>query len=916
MSDPTLPMSDLNSGARGMPLRIEQIGAYRILELLGEGGMGEVYKAERRQPMRQTVAIKIIRLGFASKEVVARFESERQALARMDHQNVARVLDAGISDDGRPYFVMEYVPGLPITQFCDDNKLSIKERLLLFTQACDAITHAHTKAVIHRDVKSGNVLAYLHDGKPTVKVIDFGIAKALTGDRLTDVTFNTDQGRIIGTYDSMSPEQADGSPDIDTRTDVYSLGVLLYELLTGMRPFDHGTLAQAADQEIKRIIREVEPPRPSNRLTTLGDAATKFANVRQSRVDSLARELRSELEWIPLKAMRKERERRYTSPQQLAEDVHSYLAGRPLLAAPESRLYRLRKFVKRRRAPLATAAVFLLLAAIGTIVYVHDLRREQARTLAALKAAEDSSHTTAAVNEFLHEMLSSVNPSNAKGREVLVRDVLDAAARDAQSKLANRQVVLGEVLLTLGETYNAIGQPQTARTLLERARELLLSSAGPRYRATIVAEGSLAGVQRDMGEYEQAEKTGRAALADARQALGDNDRTTLATLTSLAITLQQAAKDSEAEALFRESLDRRQATFGPDDPDTLNSLHNLAYHFQSTGQFREAEPLARDVAARRARVFGQLHPDTLSSIQILGSALQSQGRYNEAEPLFEDLLERSRKLYGEQHILTNFALAELARIRFRAGKIPEAEALLTTALQRARTLQGDEHPDTLQMVNDLAFVRQRLGKMPEAEPLFRETLERRERKLGPDHPATLESAANLAGLLIILGPEHQDEATRLAVRALEGRRRAAGPTHVVTLSSMSLLANISMTTGNVDEAIRLSKELYDLVPQAQVPPVDAAHFRSLYGLSLARAGRFEEALPPMRAATERWDAAPAAKTAPAYRKLLEQLAIACEKMNHPDEAAKWRAALAALGPGPSIAPSTTPSTSPSTAPAR
>src|SRR4051812_11054813 len=287
----------------------KRIGPYHILELLGEGGMGEVYKAEQRTPIRRTVAIKIIKLGFDSREVVARFESERQAMARMDHPHIARVLDVGISDSGRPYFVMEYVPGKPITQFADDNRLAIKDRLLLFMQACEAISHAHTKAIIHRDVKSSNVLAYLQDGRPTVKVIDFGIAKALTGDRLTDATFNTGQGRIIGTYDSMSPEQADGSPDIDTRTDVYSLGVLLYELLAGAKPFDQATLARAADQEIRRIIREVEPARPSTRLTALGATAAKLAEVRQVKVEQLAQALRSELEWIPLMAMRKERQR-------------------------------------------------------------------------------------------------------------------------------------------------------------------------------------------------------------------------------------------------------------------------------------------------------------------------------------------------------------------------------------------------------------------------------------------------------------------------------------------------------------------------------------------------------------------------------------------------------------------------------
>lgn len=417
MADETIPPPDdlTPDPSRSRPdPHPKQIGPYHVLESLGAGGMGEVYKAERRSPMRQTVAIKIIKLGFDSKEVIARFASERQALARMDHPNIAKVLDAGASESGRPYFVMEYVPGEPITEFADENKLAIKDRLLLFAQVCDAIAHAHTKTIIHRDIKSKNVLAWTNDGKPTVKVIDFGIAKALTGDRLTDATFNTDRGQTIGTWENMSPEQAEGSPDIDTRTDVYSLGVLLYELLTGAKPFDHETLAKAADHEIKRIIREVEPPRPSTRLSSLGEGATKIAALRQERLDALTKQLRSELEWIPLKAMRKERDRRYASVRELAEDLDNYLAGKPLLAGPESPAYRVRKFVGRHRsAVIAGTLAFVAIAFALVIVAVqkHQIRmtldeltqehahvkdalaqlsQQQARTKAAL--AESKAH--------------------------------------------------------------------------------------------------------------------------------------------------------------------------------------------------------------------------------------------------------------------------------------------------------------------------------------------------------------------------------------------------------------------------------------------------------------------------------------------------------------------------------------------
>jgi WD40 repeat protein/serine/threonine protein kinase len=342
------------------------IGRYHILSVLGHGGMGSVYKAEQRHPIRRTVAIKIIKLGLDTREIVARFESERQALARMDHPNIARVLDAGTTDGGNPYFVMEYVPGRPITQFADENKLTIGQRLELFKQVCQAVQHAHTKAIIHRDIKASNILASMHDAQPQVKVIDFGIAKALTSDRLTEATFATSAGMAVGTLEYMSPEQADCSPDIDTRTDVYSLGVLLYELLTGEKPFDRETLPRS-DAEIRRVIREVDPPRPSTKLTQSREAK-HAASARRAAVEELARALRSELEWIPLKALRKDRNERYDSASQMADDIENYLSGRPLLAAPESAMYRFRKFLVRHKAPVGVAAAFMVMTTLAAIV--------------------------------------------------------------------------------------------------------------------------------------------------------------------------------------------------------------------------------------------------------------------------------------------------------------------------------------------------------------------------------------------------------------------------------------------------------------------------------------------------------------------------------------------------------------------
>jgi WD40 repeat protein/serine/threonine protein kinase len=366
------------------PMVGSSIGHYHILEKLSEGGFGTVYKAEQRHPIKRIVALKLIKLGFDTREVIARFNSERQALARMDHPNIARVFDAGTTDTGRPYFVMEYVAGRWITRFADENRLSIKQRLLLFVQVCDAITHAHQKALIHRDIKAGNVLAFMHDGNPTVKIIDFGIAKALTSDRLTDLTFNTAQGAAIGTYSTMSPEQAAGSPDIDTRTDVYSLGVLLYELLTGVEPFEPDMIAKASDVEVRQIIQDVEPPHPAARMIGMDKAAvSRAAELRGCDAETLVRQLSRELEWIPLTAMRKERERRYPSPQRLADDIQNYLQARPLIAAPENRAYRLRKWLRRHAGVVAAVSSVILVLLMGIVATtIQSIRASRAGGIA------------------------------------------------------------------------------------------------------------------------------------------------------------------------------------------------------------------------------------------------------------------------------------------------------------------------------------------------------------------------------------------------------------------------------------------------------------------------------------------------------------------------------------------------------
>ncbi len=347
---------------------LPKIPGYQILSTLGEGGCGIVYLADQKEPVKRRVALKVIKPGMDSKQVIARFEAEEQALALLDHPNISQVFSAGITEAGRPYFVMEYVKGVPITEHCDRYKLKIEDRLDLFLQVCDAIQHAHQKGIIHRDIKPSNILVSIEGDIAILKVIDFGVAKAIS-QPLTEKTLFTEQGQLIGTPEYMSPEQAEMTAQgIDTRSDIYSLGVLLYELLTGVLPFDEETLRKAAIGEIQRIIRQQDPPRPSARLSDLGEKATNVAESRQTEVKTLTKRLHKELEWIPLKAMRKEPNERYRSASEFADDIKNYIKGSPLIAGPESLVYQVKKFIKRNRILVSGVTIVLIAIVIGAIV--------------------------------------------------------------------------------------------------------------------------------------------------------------------------------------------------------------------------------------------------------------------------------------------------------------------------------------------------------------------------------------------------------------------------------------------------------------------------------------------------------------------------------------------------------------------
>jgi len=409
-----------------------QIGRYKLLSVLGEGGMGIVYLAEQKQPIRRQVALKVIKPGMDSKRVIARFEAERQALALLDHPNIAHVYDAGTAEAGRPYFVMEYVKGLSITEHCDRHKLTIEDRLNLFRQVCHAVHHAHQKGIIHRDIKPSNILISTQDDEALPKIIDFGVAKALA-QPLTERTLVTEQGQLFGTPEYMSPEQADmANEDIDTRSDIYSLGVLLYVLLTGVLPFDSTTFREGGIEHIRQVIREADPKTPSTRLTKLGEEdAKKVAESRRTEIATLAKKLHKELEWIPLKAMRKERSERYRSASEFVDDIDNYLNGAPLLAGPPGTIYRLKKFVLRNRLLVAAAVVVLAVLITGVMV----------STVFAVRAERQAKISQGVVEFLTNDVLMSADQTRAKRWEVNLSEVLDVASENLKNKFSEEPLV-------------------------------------------------------------------------------------------------------------------------------------------------------------------------------------------------------------------------------------------------------------------------------------------------------------------------------------------------------------------------------------------------------------------------------------------------------------------------------------------
>jgi non-specific serine/threonine protein kinase/serine/threonine-protein kinase len=772
------------------------IGRYRLTTMLGTGGMGEVWRAEQTEPIHRTVALKLIKAGMDTRAVVARFDSERQALALMEHPNIAKVFEAGATPEGRPYFVMEYVHGFPITDYCDRHRLTIKERLALFMQVCDGVQHAHQKAIIHRDLKPSNVLVEEVDDKPVPKIIDFGLAKAM-GQQLTEMTLFTEAGAMMGTPDYMSPEQADRNErNIDTRTDVYSLGVILYELLVGELPIGSRELRAAGIEAMLQKICEQEPPRPSTKLKSLGPSAKDSAERRKEAPESLERHLRGDLDWITIKALEKERSRRYGSASDLAGDLLRYLNDQPVSAGPPGASYRARKFIRRHRfgVGVAVAAVVLLMGFAITM------------TLQARRIAKERDRANR-IADFMTQMFAVSDPSEALGNAITARTVLDTASNEVQAGLAKDPEVQSELMFTMARTYASLGLYAVAYNLSSAALENRRRLLGPADRKTLQSMTQLSWILDRQGHDDEAEKLIRQTIAEASRALGPEDPVTLEARDRLGVILERLARFDEQEKLERQLVETSSRRFGPEDPRTLRAMVSLADALSSQGRYPEAEAIYRKALAIEQRALGPEHPQTIGTMHNLANRIQEQGRYAEAESLYQQTLAIDQRVLGPEHPNTADTMTALANTFYYQGKMAEAEKWYRAALAILQKALGPDNPSTTRSLEGLANVLSANGHYGEAEKFERQVLDIRKSKLGPDHTDTLLSEYNLGNILYQEG--NLPEAEKLIRESLDAQSRVLGAENPDTLASKAELAGILIREGRYREAEEMAQQAFD-----------------------------------------------------------------------------------------------------------
>ncbi len=787
----------------------ETIGPYRIVRELGRGGMGEVYLAERDDDeFRRLVAIKFVRRGLFSVEAQGRFRRERQILASLDHAHIARLYDGGVSADGRPYFVMEYVEGTRIDDYCDDRRVAVSGRIELFSHVCEAVAHAHRRLIVHRDLKPANILV---DAEGAVKLLDFGVAKILDeeggegGDEGGDAPLTRLGARPL-TPEYASPEQLLGEP-ISTASDVYSLGVVLYELLSGSRPFvvPDGA-ARAIERAVEQAVIDRSPRRPSVAAAD-GDAA--MATGRDTTPGRLGRALRGDLDTIMLTAMAREPGHRYASVDALLEDLRRHRDGLPIVARAPTWTYRANRFVRRNKVGVGLAAL-LAASVVGGIG--ATLRQAGAATLEAEKAGE--------IRDFLVSVFEISDPDLSRGESVTARELLGRGRQRLDLTLAGQPALRAELLAVLGTVYRNLGLLEDARGPLEEALELRSSSdVDVRDRSSSLSD--LAALRVDQGEYDAAEALLREALdirlrADGRSSTeyarsarelagtlqlqgryeealalydtalsvvrSNGDSAALSeVLNGRGLTLQGAGRAVEAVDGLRAAVQIRRALNGSEHSSVAESLCNLGFTLRDAGQYEDSEVALTECLEIRRVILDPDHPAVGRTLNNLALVVDVRGDLGRADSLYREALGIQQRALGETHPSIAATFNNLAVLAYRRGDLEQAAQAFTDVLGQWRSLVGDEHPNTITTLSNLGMTLNVAGELNRAEPVLREALELRRRVLGDDHPQVGDSRYNLAGLLIKQGRWREAEAeTRLAIQVLdaaypEGHPNVTGP---------------------------------------------------------------------------------------------------------------------------------------------
>ena len=771
-----------------------QIGPYRLIRKLGDGGMGQVWLAEQTEPVRRTVALKLIRAGMYDDEVLQRFRAERQSLAMMDHPAIAKVFDAGATADGQPYFVMEYVPGAPITKYCDEKRLTVRQRLELFIKVCEGVQHAHQKAMLHRDLKPANILVAEVDGKAGPRIIDFGLAKAATPE--AGQTLFTRVGAFVGTPGYMSPEQASGSGDVDTRTDVYALGVVLYALLAGDEPFDSTQWTTRPFHEVMRQLQEYEPPPPSTRIRSDHATLAARASMRSAEPRQLQTQLHGDLDWITMKAMEKDRERRYGSPAELAEDIQRYLANEPVKARPASTGYRIRKYVRRHRAGVAVASVLVLLLAAFAVAEAVQIRR-------VTRERDRANRITA----FLQQIFKVNDPSQARGNSITARELLDRASKEIDTGLAGDPDEQAQMFDVMGNVYGSLGLYPEAESLERRSVAIRQKLLGPNHPDTLASMYSLAFLMRRDGREDEAEKLQREVLETERRVLGPKDPRTAESIAQLGGILVERGQYADAEGLDREALALDEQIYGPESTQTAVAKSQLGDTLLREGHYAEAEELQRQALDVMQRGLGSDAPETLRTRAYLAEALQDLGRYREEEALLRQTVEIQRRVLGPDHPTTMQTMSLLAGAIGRQGRYEEAEKLDRLVVEGLSRTMSPGSRVLLVAKSNLGGVLLNEKKYAESEALLREVVDADRRALGSDHPDTQSAVLNLANTLMEAGSYPEAETLYRQVLAVE--RRVLRPDHPDTAITLYDLGCVTAHEGRKAEAISYLTEAVD-----------------------------------------------------------------------------------------------------------